>query len=120
MLNRSVELDRALQELDMQRAELRQRFTGNHPAVASLNEKSQQLRSERAAIAAKMREVPAAEVDSARLVRDVKSASELYTLLLNKAQELRVVKSGTVGNVRILDRRSSPAGRSARSRCWCW
>jgi tyrosine-protein kinase Etk/Wzc len=104
MLNRSVELDRALQELDMQRAELRQRFTGNHPAVASLNEKSQQLRSERAAIAAKMREVPAAEVDSARLVRDVKSASELYTLLLNKAQELRVVKSGTVGNVRILDR----------------
>ncbi len=108
LLNRSVELDRALQELEMQRAELRQRFTSNHPALASLNEKAQQVRSERADIAARMREIPAAEVDSARLLRDVKSASELYTLLLNKAQELRVVKSGTVGNVRILDRPTVP------------
>ncbi len=104
MLNRSVEIDRAIQELEMQRAELRQRFTSQHPAVASLNEKAQQLHSERAQIAARMREVPAAEVDSARYLRDVKSASELYTVLLNKAQELRVVKSGTIGNVRILDR----------------
>lgn len=104
MLNRSVEFDKALQDLDMQRAELRQRFTGNHPALTSLNEKTQQVRAERAAIAAKMRDIPAAEIDSARLLRDVKSATELYTVLLNKAQELRVVKSGTVGNVRILDK----------------
>jgi tyrosine-protein kinase Etk/Wzc len=30
-------------------------------------------------------------------------ANELYLLLLNKAEELKVVKSGTIGNVRILD-----------------
>jgi tyrosine-protein kinase Etk/Wzc len=41
-------------------------------------------------------------------MRDVKSSSELYTMLLNKAQELRVVKSGTVGNVRIIDEASEP------------
>src|SRR5207248_9774357 len=29
--------------------------------------------------------------------------SELYYLLLNRTQELKVVKSGTIGNVRILD-----------------
>jgi tyrosine-protein kinase Etk/Wzc len=71
--------------------------------VVSLNEKMGKLRAERAAINARMREIPEAEIDSARLVRDVKVANELYTLLLNKSQELRVVKSGTVGNVRILD-----------------
>ena len=103
ILNRSVEVEKAIQDLEMQRAELRQRFTGNHPALASLNEKAQQLRTERAVLAARMRDVPAAEVDSARLLRDVKSSTELYTLLLNKAQELRVVKSGTIGNVRVLD-----------------
>jgi tyrosine-protein kinase Etk/Wzc len=36
-------------------------------------------------------------------MRDAKVASELYVLLLNKAQELQVMKSGTIGNVRILD-----------------
>jgi tyrosine-protein kinase Etk/Wzc len=50
-----------------------------------------------------MRGIPEAEVDSARLVRDTKSANELYTLLTNKAQEYRVLKSGTIGNVRIID-----------------
>ncbi len=43
-----------------------------------------------------------------RLLRDVKVNNELYLLLLNKAQELRVVKSGTIGNVRVLDRAFVP------------
>ncbi len=103
VLERSVEIEKALQDLELQRAELRQRFTENHPALTSLNEKAQKLRAERASLAAQMRGIPAAEGDSARLLRDVKSASELYTVLLNKAQELRVVKSGTIGNVRIID-----------------
>ncbi|MBI3171631.1 MAG: polysaccharide biosynthesis tyrosine autokinase, partial [Hydrocarboniphaga effusa] len=38
-----------------------------------------------------------------RLARDVQVNSELYTTLLNSAQELQVVKAGTVGNVRIID-----------------
>jgi tyrosine-protein kinase Etk/Wzc len=51
----------------------------------------------------RMKGLPEQELESARLTRDVKVAAELYFLLLNKAQELSVVKSGTIGNVRILD-----------------
>ena len=36
-------------------------------------------------------------------MRSVKVNTELYTFLLNKSQELKVVEAGTVGNVRILD-----------------
>jgi tyrosine-protein kinase Etk/Wzc len=36
-------------------------------------------------------------------MRDVKVANDLYVFLLNKAQELKIMKSGTIGNVRILD-----------------
>jgi tyrosine-protein kinase Etk/Wzc len=36
-------------------------------------------------------------------MRDAKVANELYVLLLNKAQEMQVLKSGTIGNVRIVD-----------------
>jgi tyrosine-protein kinase Etk/Wzc len=38
----------------------------------------------------------------------VKVSNELYVLLLNKAQELQVVKSGTIGNVRVLDQALAP------------
>ena len=47
-------------------------------------------------------------LDSVRLSRDAKVASELYFLLLNKSQELNVVKSGTIGNVRVLDSALNP------------
>lgn len=107
-VNRAVEVEKALSELELQRSELRQRFTENHPALTSLNDKEQKLRSERAAVAARMRGIPLAEMDSARLTRDVRASSELYSLLLNKAQELRIQRSGTIGNVRILDRAVTP------------
>src|SRR6266567_3840033 len=61
------------------------------------------LSVERDEINARIKRLPAAELQSARLIRDMKVANELYVLLLNKAQELQVVKSGTIGNVRILD-----------------
>src|SRR5205814_403287 len=103
ILDRAVEVEKALSELELSRAELRQRFTENHPSLLSLKEKGDQLRAERAAMDVKMRGLPQQELESVRLNRDAKVASELYFLLVNKAQELQVVKSGTIGNVRILD-----------------
>src|SRR5690606_23371457 len=37
------------------------------------------------------------------LMRDVKVNGELYVNLLNSAQQLRLVKEGKVGNVRVVD-----------------
>lgn len=102
-LSRSVELEKALSEVEVQRSELKQRFTDSHPALVGLRDKVAQLSREKAAIEQRFKRLPQAELDSARLIRDAKVANELYVLLLNKAQELRVVKSGTIGNVRILD-----------------
>jgi tyrosine-protein kinase Etk/Wzc len=75
----------------------------------ALRQKVAQLQGERGGIEAKIKELPQAELEAARLTRDMKVANELYVLLLNKAQELRVVKSGTIGNVRILDAAVLPA-----------
>jgi tyrosine-protein kinase Etk/Wzc len=108
MLDRSADLDKQLSELELQRSELRQRFTDNHPQLITFARKAESLRAERAAINARMRGLPETEADSARLVRDVKVATETYLVLLNKAQELRVAKSGTIGNVRVLDQARVP------------
>jgi tyrosine-protein kinase Etk/Wzc len=103
VLDRAAAIEREISALDMQASDLRQRFTTNHPAFATLNEKMQMLRAERAGINAKLQQMPEAEADSARLQRDLRVATDLYNLVFNKAQELRIVKSGSVGNVRIID-----------------
>jgi tyrosine-protein kinase Etk/Wzc len=107
-LDQAVQVEKALSELDVQRAELKQRFTENHPVLMAIRQKQAQLQSERASIEAKIKLLPNAELESARLMRDVKVANELYVLLLNKAQELRVMKSGTIGSVRIVDSAAVP------------
>jgi tyrosine-protein kinase Etk/Wzc len=103
MMQRAAEIEKASFELDLTRSELLQRFTDAHPALLSLKEKKQKLQAERAALEAKLRTLPEQELTTIRLMRDAKVASELYVLLLNRSEELRIAKSGTVGNVRILD-----------------
>jgi len=62
-----------------------------------------------------------------RLARDVEVSNRLYTELLNTAQQLRVSKAGTVGDVRVIDTAAvarKPVGAlasrlvRARSRSW--
>src|SRR3990172_4204369 len=108
MMKRGVEIEKALSDLDLQRTDLASRFAKGHPLLSSMDEKRAKLRAERAALASKLRNVPSKEFESARLTRDVKVASELHSLLLNKAQELRVLESGTLGNVRIIDAAARP------------
>ncbi|HZZ86323.1 MAG TPA: polysaccharide biosynthesis tyrosine autokinase [Anaeromyxobacteraceae bacterium] len=107
-LDEAVNLDKSISELQIQKAEVEQRFTGNHPFVATMNKKLGELEAQRAELAARFKGLPETELDSVRLIRDAKVAQDLYVLLLNKAQELKVAKNGTVGNVRVLDRAVRP------------
>ena len=102
-VTRAVDVEKAISELKLEMAALQQRFTGEHPALVATREKLQRLQTERDRVETQLKKLPEAELESARRLRDVKVANELYVLLLNRAQELRVVKEGTVGNVRILD-----------------
>jgi tyrosine-protein kinase Etk/Wzc len=103
MLERAVRVEGALQELQFQLADLRQRFTENHPAVVAIQQKIARTQAQKAELDQEIRSLPEDELDSVRLTRDVKVASELYVLVLNKAQELKVARSGVVGNVAVVD-----------------
>jgi len=103
LLARSADLDRELSALELRRAEARQRFTPEHPEVAALEDKAAGLRARRTAQEARLRSLPATELESVRLSRDVKVASELYLMLLSRAQEYRVIRSGVTASVSIID-----------------
>jgi tyrosine-protein kinase Etk/Wzc len=103
LLDRSVDLERSISALTLERSELRQRFTEKHPALITTDRKLARLRADRSALSAQLKSLPSAELVSAQLMRDVKVANELYLQLNNKAQEYRVLKASTVGNARILD-----------------
>ncbi len=109
-VNASAQIEQQAALLRLQKAELEQRFTGNHPALAAINKKLSQLAADKEKLAGQIKNIPETELQAVRLERDSKVAGEIYVMLLNKVQELSVARAGTIGNVRILD----PAERAGK------
>ncbi|WP_207004564.1 polysaccharide biosynthesis tyrosine autokinase [Trinickia mobilis] len=97
-----------LVDLQQQRADLSQRFTASHPAVAALDAQIAELQSAQGQMTKNVATLPDTEQTALRLLRDVRVDTELYTNLLNSAQQLRIVKAGQVGNVRVVDFAEAP------------
>lgn len=97
-----IESKLASSELDL--ADMRRNLTDQHPSIQAMQRRIAQLRDEKLASEKELSQLPAVELDLIKLSRDSKIANDLYVLLLNKAQELKVAKAGTVGNVFVIDR----------------
>ena len=102
-LNSLVGIESSLNEMELQESELARRFTPNHPVYRSLLEKKEQLLREKTRLEERAGNLPDTQQQVLRFSRDVQVTQEIYVQLLNRMQELRLVKAGTVGNVRILD-----------------
>lgn len=103
MLDRTVALETQLTTLRMQQAEMDRKLTREHPRYQALLSQLAEISREKAQVAGKVQELPETQQEVLRLARDVKVSTEIYTLLLNKTQELDVVRAGTVGNARLID-----------------
>jgi tyrosine-protein kinase Etk/Wzc len=103
LLDRVADTERAIAENDLRAAELAHRYAPDHPNVPLLAQRTQQLRVQLANANAAIRSLPDLELEHARLSRQLRVATELYMLVLNRAEELRIVRSGWVGNVRVLE-----------------
>jgi tyrosine-protein kinase Etk/Wzc len=102
-VERLAELDKAVADLEAEHAQLSKRYTRSHPDLVALGRKIQAVRNERAALDDRVRTMPDTEMGAARLVRNANVATDLYALLSNQAQVLRVAKAGTIGTVRLID-----------------
>jgi tyrosine-protein kinase Etk/Wzc len=104
VLEQIVELDTKLQELDLQRLAMSRKFKRNHPNYQGIIEQIAAVQKQRDNLATKINDLPERQQKLLTLTRDVEVGNEIYIMLLGKVQELDIVRAGTVGNVRIIDK----------------
>jgi len=102
-----VSLESQLNELTLKESEVAKRFTKDHPTYKALLDKRAVLLSNQKELNHEVKKLPKTQRDVLRIKRDVEVNQQIYVQLLNKVQELNILKAGTVGNVRILDRAQS-------------
>ncbi|NHB95765.1 polysaccharide biosynthesis tyrosine autokinase [Photorhabdus stackebrandtii] len=98
-----VQIEKQLNELTFKEAELQQLYTKQHPAYVALLDKRKTLAETKKELNQSIKRLPKTQQEILRLTRDVQVGQEIYVQLLNKQQELNILKAGTVGNVRIID-----------------
>lgn len=108
VLGKAVELQTKLLEAQQHRRELSAKYTDINPRIRTIDGQIGAIQGELALLNARVSSMPTVQQDALRLERDVRVNGELYKSLLNSALQLRLVKEGKVGNVRLLDQSVQP------------
>lgn len=102
-LQTSADLQTRLLELQQKKRELAPRFQATHPVIKTIDNQIVAIKNELKKIDENIGRMPDLEQRLLGLMRSVQVDSEMYVNLLNSAQQLRLVKEGKVGNVRVID-----------------
>lgn len=89
--------------LEQERQAKLEQFTAQHPDIVAVDSQIALLKREIQGVDTQLKLLPATQQDVVRLTRDVKVNSDLYVAMLNSVQQLRLLRAGKVGNVRIVD-----------------
>lgn len=108
LLSQSVELEKSRLETELRRGEAAGRYEPAHPIMRALREQAGSIASQQKQVNDRIKALPQIQQEYLRLARDVEVNSQLYVSLLNNAQQLRIARAGTIGNVSIVDRAVAP------------
>jgi tyrosine-protein kinase Etk/Wzc len=108
LLQLSIVNKTTMMELDQKKAELATRYQPEHPLLQGVNEKIRLVNREIGQVNAKIKRLPQVEQEIVRLQRDLNVNTEVYTNVMNAAQQLRLASASKVGNIRLLDAPETP------------
>lgn len=108
LLHYSILAQTKMQELQQKRSELSKRYENAHPAVVSIDQQIQRMNQEAAQTNQRIKNLPTIEQEILRLRRDLMVSTEVYTNVMNAAQQLQLASASRVGNVRLLDNAELP------------
>lgn len=103
LLTQVSALEDELQRIAAQEDELAARYTQNHPAYQQLIANRTRVEERLATLRREIDALPETQRQVFNLTRDLEVAQGVYLQLLNRSQELRVMKASTIGNVRVID-----------------
>jgi tyrosine-protein kinase Etk/Wzc len=103
LLERIVGLENEEERLTYEIEEISKRVTSNHPDFISLNEEKSRIKSKLGSTRQEIYLIPKAEQSLALLSGDLASAQGLELQLVQRVEQLRILKASTVGNVRVLE-----------------
>lgn len=103
LLTQVIAIEKQLNELAIKETEISRLFTKQHPSYQALLSQKESLLADQAKLTEQIEQLPETQQQVLRLTRDVEVNQEIYLQLVNRMQELNILKAGTVGNVRILD-----------------
>jgi tyrosine-protein kinase Etk/Wzc len=108
LLKQASEMETIGIQLKQKYEEQTQRLTDAHPDAASTKAQIKRIDRKLADLERRIKELPRTQQNMVGLARDVQVNTELYTSLLNSAQEQRVAAAGSIGNSRIVDYAVAP------------
>ncbi|MGJ3704263.1 polysaccharide biosynthesis tyrosine autokinase [Variovorax sp. AFSI2.2] len=108
VLAQTIELQTKLLEAQQKRRELVAHFADANLRVKTIDGQISAIEKEIGGLNARVSRMPTLQQDALRLERDVRVNSGLYQSLQNNALQLRLVKEGKTGNVRLLDKAVKP------------
>lgn len=108
LLDQLVALESKRSSLKLKLAELSETYTSKHPAINAIQDQLASIEEQYQKLKKQINKLPGTQKKMLELKRAVQVNTTLYTSLLNRAQELRIVKAGTTGNVRIIDQAVVP------------
>ena len=108
VLENIVETEARIARLRETRQELMQKFTTSHPKLIALDAQIAASAQKLKSYESRVKALPDTQQEILRLSREVEITTQLYTMLLKKFQKLNVVKAGTRGKVRVIDKAAIP------------
>lgn len=103
VLDLMIQIESELNNVELKVLEIQRDYTPKHPAYIEVENKKALLLREKEKLANQTKNLPQKQQEILRLMRDVEVSQQIYVQLLNRSQELEILKAATVGNIRIID-----------------
>ena len=107
-ISQSINLETTKAALEQQIAETSAKYTNEHPAMQQMNAQLTAINKKINELDGTLRRLPELQRQYLQLFREVEVKQQLYMALLNSYQQLRIVKAGEIGNIRIVDNAVEP------------
>ncbi|MFM0027748.1 polysaccharide biosynthesis tyrosine autokinase [Paraburkholderia madseniana] len=103
VLQQSAENETQLTQLEQKRSDLASRFNPEHPSIVAVDQQIAILQHQSGALAQRVDRLPEQQRKIVQAERDVKVNTDLYLGLLSNIEQLKLLKAGRIGNVRVID-----------------